>query len=144
MSIELIKDALDLARGWQKTCLDLGRSSNELMRASEVIDMLQKAIKELKALEAYNVPISDYKRLQELVTHQGIRLMQYESFAEPVAYMGTDGEGNPNKFRLNPFNGAIPLYTVPQTTGDAQTLVEALHVSLMKGQEEANRKEESK
>jgi len=30
---------------------------------------------------------------------------------DPVAYMGTDSEGNPNKFRLNYFGGAIPLYT---------------------------------
>jgi hypothetical protein len=32
---------------------------------------------------------------------------------KPVAYMGTDIEGNPNKFRLNPFRGCIPLYTTP-------------------------------
>lgn len=29
----------------------------------------------------------------------------------PVAYMGVDSEGNPNKFRLNQFSGCIPLYT---------------------------------
>ena len=34
---------------------------------------------------------------------------------EPVAYMGTDIEGNPNKFRLNPFGGCIPLYEKPQS-----------------------------
>ena len=34
---------------------------------------------------------------------------------EPVAYMGTDIEGNPNKFRLNPFDGGTPLYKKPQS-----------------------------
>jgi hypothetical protein len=29
---------------------------------------------------------------------------------EPVAWMGIDIEGNPNKFRLNFFGGAIPLF----------------------------------
>lgn len=38
-----------------------------------------------------------------------------EEKQEPVAYMGTDIDGNPNKFRLNPFGGSIPLYT--KTTG---------------------------
>lgn len=41
---------------------------------------------------------------------------------EPVAWMGTDVEGNPNKFRLNFFSGAIPLFTTPedrsQTAGE--------------------------
>jgi hypothetical protein len=32
---------------------------------------------------------------------------------EPVAWMGTDIEGTPNKFRLNPFGGGVPLYTHP-------------------------------
>ncbi len=30
---------------------------------------------------------------------------------EPVAWMGVDAEGNPNKFRLNKFGPGIPLYT---------------------------------
>jgi hypothetical protein len=34
-----------------------------------------------------------------------------ESEQKPTAYMGTDIDGNPNKFRLNPFGGAIALYT---------------------------------
>ena len=33
---------------------------------------------------------------------------------EPIAWMGTDAEGNPNKFRLNPFDGGVPLYRKPQ------------------------------
>ena len=33
---------------------------------------------------------------------------------EPVAWMGIDIEGNPNKFRLNFFSGAIPLFTTPE------------------------------
>ena len=32
---------------------------------------------------------------------------------EPVAYMGTDSDGNPNKFRLNPFSGCVSLYEKP-------------------------------
>lgn len=34
---------------------------------------------------------------------------------EPVAWMGTDIEGNPNKFRLNAFDGGTPLYKTPQS-----------------------------
>jgi hypothetical protein len=30
---------------------------------------------------------------------------------EPVAWVGVDAEGNPNKFRLNKFGSGIPLYT---------------------------------
>ena len=33
-----------------------------------------------------------------------------ETKDEPVAYMGVDCDGNPNKFRLNPFNNGVPLY----------------------------------
>jgi len=39
-----------------------------------------------------------------------------EAKDEPVAYMRTDIEGNPNKFRLNSFGGCIPLY-VKKTGG---------------------------
>jgi len=38
-----------------------------------------------------------------------------EPVQEPVAWMGTDIEGNPNKFRLNPFNGGVELYKKPQS-----------------------------
>jgi hypothetical protein len=31
----------------------------------------------------------------------------------PIAFMGTDFEGNPTKFRLNPFSGSFPLYAAP-------------------------------
>ena len=31
----------------------------------------------------------------------------------PIAFMGTDFEGNPTKFRLNHFSGSFPLYTAP-------------------------------
>ena len=34
-------------------------------------------------------------------------------FENPVAWMGTDAEGNPNKFRLNQFGSGVPLYTAP-------------------------------
>jgi hypothetical protein len=32
---------------------------------------------------------------------------------KPTAYMGTSQDGQPNKFRLNEFCGATPLYTHP-------------------------------
>jgi hypothetical protein len=31
----------------------------------------------------------------------------------PIAFMGTDFEGNPTKFRLNPFSGSFSLYAAP-------------------------------
>jgi len=33
----------------------------------------------------------------------------------PVAFMGTDPIGNPNKFRLASFNGSEPLYALGDT-----------------------------
>jgi hypothetical protein len=42
---------------------------------------------------------------------------------EPVAWMGTDIEGNPNKFRLNQFSGSFPLYAQPQPWTDDLALI---------------------
>ena len=44
----------------------------------------------------------------------GIKTQPKEPEQEPVAWMGIDIEGNPNKFRLNFFSGAIPLFTTPE------------------------------
>lgn len=35
---------------------------------------------------------------------------QVRGDVKPVAWMGVDSEGNPNKFRLNFFSGGIPLF----------------------------------
>ena len=77
------------------------------------------------------VSVDEYKRLQELVTSQGIRLMEYESEQEPVAWM-IEWNGGPtgNLFRdesyalremlrlnaLHPQDKRrlVPLYTTPQ------------------------------
>ena len=52
------------------------------------------------------------KMLKENITAIREALAQPEQ--EPVAWMGTDVNGNPNKFRLNFFSGAIPLFTPPE------------------------------
>ena len=78
---EAAQMALDALESWQKTCLDCGRPSEELGRATQPLQILRAA------------------------------LAQPEQ--EPVAWMGIDIEGNPNKFRLNQFGTGIPLYTAP-------------------------------
>ncbi len=49
------------------------------------------------------------------VLREGKQAQPAPTVQEPVAWMGTDIEGNPNKFRLNPFNGGVELYKKPQS-----------------------------
>ena len=46
MSIEVMKQALEAVESWQKTCLDFGRASDELGRATKAITALRQAIEE--------------------------------------------------------------------------------------------------
>lgn len=62
-------------------------------------------VAEQPALECENC-----KALEEKLYEQAMQPAQ-----EPVAYMGTDIDGSPNKFRLNPFGGCVPLYEKPQS-----------------------------
>ena len=44
MSIEAMKAALEALESWQKTCLDCGRASEELGRATAALHLLRQAI----------------------------------------------------------------------------------------------------
>jgi hypothetical protein len=46
MSISAMKQALEALESWQKTCLDCGRGSEELGRATQPITALRQAIAE--------------------------------------------------------------------------------------------------
>ena len=48
-----------------------------------------------------------------LLEREALRQAITEAEKQAVAWMGVDSEGNPNKFRLNPFGGGVPLYTTP-------------------------------
>ena len=51
MSIEAMKQALEALESWQKTCLDCGRGSEELGRATQPITALRQAIAEAEKQE---------------------------------------------------------------------------------------------
>jgi len=72
-------------------------------------DLRKAAGEALEALEdvPYMSNKDDYERLERVKTALRQAL---EEKQEPVAWMGIDIEGNPNKFRLNFFGGAIPLF----------------------------------
>ena len=86
-------------------------------------DIIAEAIAALRqALEQpeQTVSLEEYKRLQRLVTSQGIRLMEYESKQEPVAWMSdspTKGNGKQlhwTKAEAWRWSSNItPLYTAP-------------------------------
>jgi len=67
----------------------------------EFWDWLPKAYGQSESFTKYNMEVAFLAGAQLSARQQ------------PVAYMGTDIEGNPNKFRLNAFGGSIPLYTTP-------------------------------
>jgi hypothetical protein len=67
----------------------------------EFWDWLPKAYGQRESFTKYNMEVAFLAGAQLSARQQ------------PVAYMGTDIEGNPNKFRLNAFGGSIPLYTAP-------------------------------
>jgi hypothetical protein len=51
MSISAMKQALEALESWQKTCLDCGRGSEELGRATQPITALRQAIAEAEKQE---------------------------------------------------------------------------------------------
>jgi hypothetical protein len=51
MSISAMKQALEALESWQKTCLDVGRASDELGRATKAIQPLRQAIAEAEKQE---------------------------------------------------------------------------------------------
>ena len=66
-------------------------------------DMGKKALAEV--LEALNVHAVNMSQERVDETAKGEH--------DPVAWYGTDFEGNPTKFRLNYFAGSLPLYPAP-------------------------------
>jgi hypothetical protein len=82
-------------------------------------DIIAEAIAALRqALEQpeQTVSLEEYKRLQRLVTSQGIRLMEYESKQEPVAWMYVNKDGECEQIEFgDPFNdpSVTLLYTAP-------------------------------
>lgn len=52
----------------------------------------------------------NWLEIVKLVTNQ---FADNRNMVKPIAYMGISQDGQPNKFRLNKFWGAIPLYTHP-------------------------------
>jgi hypothetical protein len=73
-------------------------------------ELMQQALKYTKP--GAIVPVTP-ETVKILVDALRLAIEQAER-QEPVAWMGTDIEGNPNKFRLNFFGGAIPLFALPE------------------------------
>jgi len=59
-----------------------------------------------------------------LLEREALRQAITEAEKQAVAWMGVDSEGNPNKFRLNPFGGGVPLYTTPPAQREWQGLTD--------------------
>ena len=57
--------------------------------------------------------VAEIKRLIGIIGGMALG-MQPAQQQEPVAWMGTDAKGNPNKFRLSFFSGAFPLFATPE------------------------------
>jgi hypothetical protein len=70
-----------------------------------------------QALEAWQTSVygSESHHKAMLLAMTNMAQARSAPVQEPVAWMGTDIEGNPNKFRLNPFNGGVALYKKPQS-----------------------------
>ena len=101
------------------------------------------------------VSLEEYKRLQRLVTNQGIRLMEYESKQEPVAwgFQNTAITGSNRWMYLretiptnDQYRGVLwtPLYTAPPEqplvglTDEDREILEAVRRELHRGNQDGN------
>jgi len=90
-------------------------------RAQEKADDASEALRQALDQPEQTVSLEEYKRLQRLVTSQGIRLMEYESRQEPVAWMFkyhrqdcfSIGRKPPGKETEYGIQNLTPLYTAP-------------------------------
>ena len=89
-------------------------------RVQEKVEKTIKTLRQVLEQPEQTVSLEEYKRLQRLVTSQGIRLMEYESEQEPVAWMShspTKGNGKQlhwTKAEAWRWSSNItPLYTAP-------------------------------
>jgi len=73
------------------------------------IEVMKQALETLEDARLYNYALK-HKATDNLITSLRQVIDQAEK-QKPVAWMGVDAEGNPNKFRLNKFGSGIPLYT---------------------------------
>jgi len=85
----------------------------------QAIDFVEYCLEEL---DLSYMASNQAKRLIEK-SRQAIADAEKQEQGEPVAWFGADIEGNPNKFRLNKFSGAIPLYAQPQPWTDDLALI---------------------
>jgi hypothetical protein len=76
-------------------------------------EALLMALEALEESKTNNDTMEFHDRKNKAIT--AIKQARSAPVQEPVAWMGTDIEGNPNKFRLNPFNGGVELYKKPQS-----------------------------
>ncbi len=72
------------------------------------IEAMKQALKALEHSHA-NEPIWKTPHREAIITLR--QAIEQAKMQEPVAWMGVDAEGNPNKFRLDKFGSGIPLYT---------------------------------
>ena len=83
-------------------------------RYESELDKAEEALRDRLAQPEQVVSVEEYRRLQELVTSQGIRLMEYESAhpkQEPFCYH--DGRNIVGK-EFADHSDVFPLYTSPQ------------------------------
>ena len=110
---ELMQQALEALEMWCKGPHDSATRRGKNTRSSVAI----AALRERLAQPEQTVSMSEYKRLQELVTSQGVRLMEYESEQpeqEPVAWLYRDYYNTLKLAQTEPPPPlAFPVYTTP-------------------------------
>lgn len=108
---------INLTRKEAQQVLDALNSVWNMDKTLKQCDSIELLDAKLSAPEQI-VPLAEYKKLQELVTSQGIRLMEYESQPEPepVAWMYVNSDGECEQIEYGePFDdpSVTPLYTAP-------------------------------
>ena len=78
MSIEVMKQALEAVESWQKTCLDFGRASDELGRATKAITALRQAIEEEEKREWVGLTDEEFVEVATETGEQSEKMSELE------------------------------------------------------------------
>jgi hypothetical protein len=88
------------------------QEENEMTNLRQAAEMALKTLEEINEISKppHGIPLPG----EIDGAMDALRQALAEPEQKPTAYMRTDIEGNPNKFRLNSFGGAVGLYTKEQ------------------------------
>ena len=110
---EIMQQALKALERCVATCFDAYAHEQVMSKPEHFVNQNITSLRERLAQPEQTVSMTEYKRLQDLVTSQGIRLMEYESAQpeqEPFCYH--DGRNIVGK-EFADHSDVFPLYTSP-------------------------------